>query len=68
MRLTVTRGVVIAALLLWFLIMFGTASTMGFFGNMFEGFFGDMFGSAVESFGAGPGTGSAIRATPTVRR
>ena len=49
-------------MVIWLLVLMGSAASMGFFGNMFEGVAGGMFG---EMFGSAAG---GVSATPTVRR
>ena len=65
MRLSVPRALLIVALFVWLMVMFGSAASMGFFGNMFEGVAGGMFG---DMFGSAAGSLSGAVPTPTVRR
>jgi hypothetical protein len=56
MRLSVGRVLVTAAIVMWLVVMVGTAGSQGFFGTMFEGFgdmFGDMFGPVAETVSTG---------------
>ena len=49
MQFTVGRSLIAVAVVLFVIVMFGTAGGMGFFGDMFEGVFGDMFGDMFGS-------------------
>jgi hypothetical protein len=65
MRLSLPRTILTVLLVVWLLVVLGSAASMGFFGNMFEGVAGGMFG---DMFGSTVGSVSGVAATPTVRR
>ena len=72
MQLTLGRTLTTLAVIVFLIVMLGTAGSQGFFGNMFEGFgdmFGDMFGPVAETVQTGTaGSGSRPAPTATVRR
>lgn len=73
MQLTLGRAVITLAIVFFVIVMLGTAASVGFFGTMFEGFFGDMFGDMFGSVAetvqsATTGTGTRPLPTATVRR
>jgi hypothetical protein len=71
MPLSLRRTLTTLGIVLFLIVMLGTAGSQGFFGDMFEGLdmFGDMFGSAGDALGTSTtGSGSRPLPTPTVRR
>jgi hypothetical protein len=59
-----TRLAVLIAVAVVFIMLMVTASTVGMFGTMFEGFFGPAEPAATP----GSGSSAQVRLTPTVRR
>ena len=71
MQLSLGRTLTTIGIVLFLVVMLGTAGSQGFFGNMFEGLdmFGDMFGSTGDALGtSATGSGSRPLPTATVRR